>query len=362
MIGEMTRKAFVAWLATDRGWEQAIDWLRREERENELHRDTLKAREKVAQRMADELASDENACAVVFRGEGADDVPMLCLDDVVTDKFGVLDGSLVQFKDHVDSVVRHAFHCFWESIFISVDAADRPSMFQEVMLYLRSQPCAVRRRYKIKRMFAVQKGDGEARILDYLPWTFTTIQQARRALRRLAKSCVPKAWNRYCIVVEGDVCEIENLWKEDRGVGTTNLELGEIRLASKQVEVPEDFATVMTKDGNLYVGDWETALTKNWYTRTLTMAEWLERIHPVSPYNFRNYNTDERRSQAADKAAGECDWWKIDLNRLEPYYWAFVLSSRPDFAERCSCWGQWDDFSWDWLLRHQPKFADRVRQ
>ena len=53
------------------------------------------------------------------------------------------------------------------------------------------------------------------------------------------------------------------------------------------------------------------------------------------------------------------DWWKFDLTLLQPYEWPLVLRHRPDFAEHCQCWGEWNDEMWCVLLRRQPQFADR---
>lgn len=352
MVGEMTRQALMAWLVQDacRLWEIQMD--RGLEDLHAMRRDTPASRRECAEWVVSQLEDDPSTRAVVFRGDGQDDVQMPALEARHDDRveFGRADPGLAVLGDGLPYSVRRVFNDFRR--FIEDGLA-----FQGVMLQMRSGselvPAQNRQAYAVRMV----RGGEAHEAPSYLPWAFRTKKAARTALARLAESVVPAGWDRYRIVVDNDDCRIERLPHPWQRMDGFIYEQGEsaINLVVETVDLPAGFAAPRSPAGDWYVDDWNLARTKNWETRHLTGAEWLQRLDP------RNGAAEDgrERSRLAEEAARNCDWWKIDFANLDPYQWVLVLRHRPDLIDRCPCIDAFDDIQWCILFRRQPQFADR---
>ena len=269
-----------------------------------------------------------------------------------------------QTPDDNVKVVRKLFSSFLESVsrFKGEDrqcGCDSVKSYSELMLYLESLDCSFCRQIKEERWFVISytSRDGQLRHLNYLPWAFKTAKSAKRAVEEVAEYIVPRDWDRYKVLISDGVATITRLERPGFEAHTltqahTEQEMEVIKLQVEQITVPRNrmIPTLNVPP----VWDWKAVRTKNWNMRTLSVAEWLEKLNPR---NFQGAGEDQ--SAESDRFARLCDWWKFDLTRLESWRWPFVLRHHPDFAEHCQCWGEWDDTMWCVLLRRQPQFAGR---
>lgn len=323
-------------------------------------RDTPARRRRFAEQVIAALADDSSTRAVVFHGDGQDDMRMPALEDEQADfGFGRVDSDLAELGEELSPAVRRVFQDFcWKIRECGRVTSD--GTFQEVMLYLRSLPRASRRSPRLRRVFAVRMDRSEPGdpVSRRLPWAFATKGRAIAALPDLAAGVAARygAWNRYRVVaVDGD-CRIERLPRPPRGEGPHfEMESSTITLTVEAVDVPADFTAPKSAAGDWYVDDWDLVRVKNWETRRLTGAEWVARLNP------RNIEAEDgrERSRLSEEAARNCDWWKIDPAHLMIREWHFVLRHRPDLIDRCPCVDDFSDLQWCLLLRRQPQFASR---
>jgi len=365
MIGEMTRMAFESWFVTDEAWERYGE-LRVLNNEDYDNPNTMKTRLMVAKKVSDAIGGAQDARAVLFRGDGADDTSLPQFETRfahgrIESRFGELSFELSQIDALPYSEDKLAFEDF---VRLLRDYA-RESFdgdFQSVMLYLRSRSFSVRKPTKNGKLYAVRvTGDhSDHPRSELLPWAFPTASRAKSVMGRLAESVVPHNWEKYRILVDRDRCVVDKLPRRQENECAYHPDEDEhLALSVESVEVPKDFAAVPNADGDWFVGSWDLMRTKAWDTRHLNGTEWLQRLDPCS---YGGQNVDAKgRSRMAHEAAAKCDWWKIrELSNLEVDQWVLVLRHRPDWADECPCWDELREFDWCRLLGRQPQFIDRL--
>ena len=348
MIGQMSRVAFEAWLKTDEVWRD------------------------VAPDLIRELAADKDCRAVVFSGDdGATAQPTM--EDLSGEgdlsmfrNYGWFDAKLASVPVEHELGARFAFHKFVNELDHALkDGPTAERMFPGVMLYIRSkgkgagaQRSGIMRKVYVIKLKDPSNGGGEIaepKRLPYLPWAYTSEDRARSRLEDAATVIAAKLllyswWTTYRLVVSDGQCRIEAPLPPCSGERKPNQSpwkpSDQRILTVESIMVPEEVCQIPTADGDFLVMDWTLALTKCWETRWLTQGEWLDELDPMRGDGSR---------------VEKCDWWTIDLGQLTPYQWMTVLRHRPDLAEKCPCWKDFDDVMWCVLLRRQPQFETRFK-
>ena len=346
MIGKMTQMAFEAWMKTDKAWrDDAAD-------------------------LVQELAEDKDCRAIVFTGDdGATAQPTM--EDLSGEgdfsmfrDYGWFDAKLASVPVEHEQGARFAFHEFVSDLDHALkDGWTEERLLPGAMLYIRSKCADVQRSGIMRKVFVIKLTDPFASASDgltvpklpYLPWAYTSERRARTVLEEAATAFAAvcskiNRWRTYRLVVSGGQCRIEAPLPPRPNGRTPNQapwspESG-VNLTVKSIMVPEEVCRIPTVGGDFLVLDWTLALAKCWETRWLTGEEWLAELDPMEGDGSRVEN---------------CDWWKIDLDHLTPYQWMTVLRHRPDLADKCPCWEDFDDVMWCVLLRRQPQFETRFK-
>lgn len=377
--GQMTWNAFKVWLMSDEATHFLED-LQDRMYSHELGRwlrdgDSLKRRERIARKCVSIAKDDEylrGRC--IFRGDTGDagfpcddkcmNVEGLPIRVALT---GIDIGRLVDNlpdielqlcedagfdQAHVESrrIVRELFRSFLARIREFRDGRHDLNCYSSAMLCLESLPCACPKKKRYDRWFVISYSSNEGRPDDgqqsnYLQWAYKTAKNAKAAVKRLAERIVPRDWDRYKIVIDDDAATITKMVRSHQGgVAQHQVEI-RLQVEHEPVLVPKDRLIPID---NPPVEDWMIARANDWEMRNLTMEQWLDRL-------------DARRvgSEAAAVAAEKCDWWKIDLERLDQDQWVRVLRYRPDLFDRCPFVNDFYGEQWCALLRRQPQFADR---
>lgn len=377
--GQMTWNAFKAWLMSDEATHFLED-LQDRMCSPELGRwlrdgDSLKRRERIARKCVS-IAKDDDYLRghCIFRGDSGDagfpcddkcmNVEGLPIRVALT---GIGIGRLVdnlpeielQLREdagldqvHVENrrIVMELFRSFLARIRELRDGHYDFNCYSSVMLCLESLPCACPQKKRYDRWFVISYSSNECRPDDdqqsnYLPWAYKTAKNAKAAVKRLAERVVPPNWDRYKIVIDDGSATITRLeFPRQGGYDQHPMEV-RLQVEHEPVLVPKDR---MIPIDDPPVEDWLVARANDWEMRNLTMEQWLDRI-------------DARRdgSEAAADAAEKCDWWKIDLGRLDQDQWVRVLRYRPELFGQCPFVNDFYDEQWCALLRRQPQFADR---
>lgn len=221
MVGEMTREALALWLATDEAWERYGAYRFQYENADPVWRDTPARRRRFAEQVIAELADDPATRAVVFRGDGVDDVRMPALEDArEAFDFGHVETGLAESGEGLSPAAHCVFRDFCWKLRNRAEIADGAT-FQAAMLYLRSLPRTSHRAPRMRRVFAVRMnrfeyGDPVSRRLS---WAFATKDRAIAALPDLAEGVAARYgdWDRYRIVAVAGDCRAERLPRPREG-------------------------------------------------------------------------------------------------------------------------------------------------
>ena len=223
------------------------------------------------------------------------------------------------------------------------------------MLYLQSLPCSFAIARKDEGWFAVSYSSDDNQQIEYVPWVYKKLGNAKAAIRRLAERLAPRNWERYKIVIEDKSATITKLDERGRALGDYAFDRMRIRFKIEKISVPKGRLIPLN---NPPVEDWTVARVKSWDTRNLTMEQWLERLNPL---NFDGIGSE--RAEESARYAAKCDWWKFgDFSQVEARDWVFILRHRPDLIDRSPCVNEFSDEDWCLLLRRQPQFVDRFNR